>query len=106
MEFSRHEYWSGLPFSSPGDIPEPGIKPGSTTLRADPLPSEPQGKPLQCVIKSSILKSFKAFPGRAFPSLGCTFQRDTNLSCLMHAPQTDEHHRHDRILGEFILILG
>ena len=68
MEFSRREYWSGLPFPSPGDIPEPGIKPGSTTLWADPLPSEPQGKPLQCVIKSNILKSFP-WEGFSFPGV-------------------------------------
>ena len=45
MEFSRQEYWSGLPFPSPGDLPNPGIKPGSSTLQGDALPSEPQGKP-------------------------------------------------------------
>ena len=43
MEFSRQEYWSGLPFPSPGDLPNPGIEPGSPTLRADALPSEPPG---------------------------------------------------------------
>ena len=36
MGFSRQEYWSGLPFPSPGDLPEPGIKPGSPALQADP----------------------------------------------------------------------
>ena len=45
MGFSRHEYWSGLPFPSPGDLPDPGIKPGSPTLEADALTSEPPGKP-------------------------------------------------------------
>ena len=44
MEFSRQEYWTGLPFPSPGDLPDPGIKPGSPTLQADALPSEPPGK--------------------------------------------------------------
>jgi len=39
------EYWSGLPFPSPGDLPHPGIKPGSPTLEADSLLSELQGKP-------------------------------------------------------------
>ena len=39
--FSRHEYWSGLPFPSPGDLPNPGIKPWSPELQADSLPSEP-----------------------------------------------------------------
>ena len=41
--FSRQEYWSQLPFPSPGDLPEPGIEPGSPVLQADALPSEPQG---------------------------------------------------------------
>ena len=44
MKFSRQEYWSGLPFPSPGDLPKPGIKPGSPSLQADALPSEPPGK--------------------------------------------------------------
>ena len=41
MEFSRQEYWSGLPFPPPGDLPDPGIKPTSPTLQADSLSSEP-----------------------------------------------------------------
>ena len=41
MEFSRQEYWSGLPFPSQGDLPDPGIKPRSPTMQADSLPSEP-----------------------------------------------------------------
>ena len=45
MEFSRQEYWSGLPFPSPGDLPIPGIEPGSCTLQADALPAEPPGSP-------------------------------------------------------------
>ena len=47
MGFSRQEYWSGLPFPSPGDLPDPGIKPRSPALQADALPSEPPGKPHQ-----------------------------------------------------------
>ena len=49
MGFSRQEYWSGLPFPSPGDIPDPGIEPRSPALQADALPSEPQGKPRNCI---------------------------------------------------------
>ena len=45
MGFSRQEYWSGLPCPSPGDLPNPGIKPRSHALQADSLPSEPPGKP-------------------------------------------------------------
>ena len=43
MGFSRREYWSGLPFTSPGDLPDPWIEPGSPILQADALPSEPPG---------------------------------------------------------------
>ena len=46
MGFSWQGYWSGLPFPSPGDLPNPGIEPGSPTLLADALPSEPPGKSL------------------------------------------------------------
>jgi len=45
MEFSRQEYWSGLPFPSTGDLPNPGIKPGFPALQADSLPSELQRSP-------------------------------------------------------------
>ena len=45
MGFSRQKYWSGLPFPSPGDLPDPGIEPGSPALEADALTSEPPGKP-------------------------------------------------------------
>ena len=43
MEFSRQEYWSELPFPSPGDLPNPGSEPRSPTLQADALTSEPLG---------------------------------------------------------------
>ena len=46
MGFSRQEYWSGLLFPSPGDLPNPGIKPRSPALEADALTSEPPGKPI------------------------------------------------------------
>ena len=45
MGFSRQEYWSGLPFPPPGDLPNPGTEPRSPALQADSLPSEPPGKP-------------------------------------------------------------
>ena len=47
MGFSRQEYWSGLPFPSSGDLPNPGIQPGSPARQADALPSERPGKPLK-----------------------------------------------------------
>ena len=45
VDFSRQEYWSGLSFPSPGDLPNSGIKPGSPALQANSLPSETSGKP-------------------------------------------------------------
>ena len=54
MEFSRPEYWSGLPFPSPGDLPDPGIEPLSPALQVDSLQSEPPGKPscfCECTLK-------------------------------------------------------
>ena len=51
----RQEYWSGLPFPSPGDLPDPGIEPGSPALQADSVLSEPLGKPLP--IANKLLKS-------------------------------------------------
>ena len=51
MEFSKQEYWSGQPFPSPGDLPDPGTKPGSPAL-----PCEPPGKsmPLLCMHNSDL----------------------------------------------------
>ena len=45
MGFPKQEYWSGLPFPSPGDLSDPGIEPGSPSFQADALTSEPPGKP-------------------------------------------------------------
>ena len=45
MEFFRQEYWSGQPFLSPEDVPDPGTELGSLVLQADSLPSDPPGKP-------------------------------------------------------------
>ena len=68
MGFSRQEYWSGLPFPSPGDLPDPGIKPGSPTLQADALTSEPPGKPMGTpflgvlALHKGIIPDFSFFP--------------------------------------------
>ena len=56
MEFSRQEYWSGLPCPLQGDLPNPGIKPRSLALQADSLPSEPPGKPVLNVLNDCFLK--------------------------------------------------
>ena len=52
--FSRQEYWSGLPFPSLGDLPHPWIEPGSSSLQADSLLSEPQGKPSEVKLNDKI----------------------------------------------------
>ena len=58
MEFSRQEYWSGLPFPSPGDPPDPGIEPRSLALQADSLPSELPVKPIHTEFPA---KSFRMY---------------------------------------------
>ena len=64
MEFSRQEYWSGLPLPSPGHLPDPGIEPGSPALQVGSLPSEPPGKP--CLVglgqRSLFRQMREAFP--------------------------------------------
>ena len=58
MRFSRQEYWSGLPFPSPGDLPNPGVEPGSPALHADSLPPE-------------LLSPFRLLQNTELSSLGC-----------------------------------
>ena len=53
MGFSRQEYWSGLRFPSPRDLPNPGIEPGSPAFQADSLTSEPPGKPMKSLVQFS-----------------------------------------------------
>ena len=77
--FSRQEYWSGLPFPSPGDLPDPGIEPRSPALQAESFLSEPPGKPMYghnmpflCFIlvlgKTILKKSLKRIAFRAINS--------------------------------------
>ena len=60
MRFSRQEYWSGLPCTPPGDLPDPGIEPGSRALQADSSPLSHQGSPVRCC---SSLKSQNSLEG-------------------------------------------
>ena len=53
MGFSKQECWSGLPFPSPGDLPNPGVEPMSPTLQAEALLSEPPGKHIRYVGNSN-----------------------------------------------------
>ena len=64
MEFSRQEYWSGLPFPSPGDLPNPGIKLGSPALQTDALLSEPPGKPHKIHIDAIKMYEADSFTSR------------------------------------------
>ena len=72
MEFSRQEYWSGQPFPSPGDLPNPGIEPRCPTLQADSLPVESQGKPKNTGVGSPSLLQ------RIFPT------QESNRGLLHH----------------------
>ena len=72
---SRPEYWSGQPFPSPADLPNPGIEPRSLSLQADSLPAEPQGKP-----KLDISQSFQSFSHARLFVIPWTAAPETSLS--------------------------
>ena len=76
MRFSRQEYWSGLPFVSPGDLPDPGIKPVSLALQADSLPLSHLGSLLRGLMSLNDL----AFT--QFPSTSLSFSYSGLLSVL------------------------
>ena len=64
VEFSKQEYWSGMPFPYPGDLPNTGIQPGSPALQADSLLSESPGKPKNTGVGSlSLLQGIFPDPG-------------------------------------------
>ena len=60
MGLSRQEYWSGLPFPSPGDLPDPGIEPRPPALQADTLLSEPPGKYAEYIRRNARLDETQA----------------------------------------------
>ena len=106
MEFSRQEYWSGLPFPSPGDLRDARINPQSLALQVDSLPSEPAGKPISvlnlalliylyvylyllCFEKPSTQKYFQALfpsPGKPAEGLGASLCA-CSLSLAFSEPQ-------------------
>ena len=79
MEFSRPQYWSGWPFPSPGDLPNPGIEPRSPTLQADSLPAELPGNPLQLLSRVQLF----ATPWTAARQASLSFTISRSLLKLM-----------------------
>ena len=75
MGFSRQEYWSGVPFPSLGDLPDPGIKPESPALQTDYLPSEPPGN--ECQKCRSWIKTVRESLNNYKPSGGVTSEEGT-----------------------------
>ena len=61
MGFFRQEYWRGLPFPSPGDLPDPGIEPWSSELQTDSVPSETPGKPQKLIELINKLSKFTGY---------------------------------------------
>ena len=85
--FSRQEYWSGLPFPSPEDLPNPGIKPGSPALQTDVLLSEPPGKPMKLLSHVQLFATPWTVAYQAPPSMG--FSRQEYWSELPFPPPGD-----------------
>ena len=87
MGFSRQEYWSGVPFPSPGDLPNPGIEPGSPALQVGSLLSEPAGKTLDFNQKSK--NKGRGGEEGALPQRGpVTLEAPTPCLCLQSLVQT------------------
>ena len=82
MEFSRHEYQGELPFASPGDLPNPGMKPGSPALQADSLPSEPSGYRMSNVYGVRKCSDFIIFHAAIYPFLPTPLIEETLFSLL------------------------
>ena len=123
MGFSRQEYLSGLPLPPPGDLPDPGIEPGSPTLQADSFPFEPQGKNIvnnaalsrrmQSFLQHSDFISF-GFICRSGMAGSCdssTFYSLRNCASLLCSHQQGtgvpfRPHRQQRLFFLFFLILA
>ena len=72
MGFSRQEYWSGLPFPSPGNLPDPGIESRSPALQADSLLSEPPEKAYTLTLKINFTLESEKFISQHIGDLGQT----------------------------------
>ena len=85
MEFSRQGCWSGLPFPSPGDLPDPGIEPWSPALWIDSLPFNPPGKP-NTAYKSRLLCVVGQNGGQA----GAEIMRSSHATCYQDRTQNPQ----------------
>ena len=86
MEFSRKEYWSGLPFSAPRD-PPPGSEPGAPALQADSLPSQPPEKQKQLPILELNSRNFLPLPKHQAPCVFFSVVITHLLLWLAHDPE-------------------
>ena len=95
MGFSRQEYWSGLPFPSPGDLPNPGIEPRSSAFQADALTSEPPGKPIEMQMPSSKLaRQIQQYIKRFHtPWSNVVYSRDPRIAQYSQNNQRDTPHQ-------------
>ena len=98
MGFSRQEYWNGLPFLFQEDLPDPGIKPRSSALYADALPSEPPGKPRDQP-RQHIQKQRHYFANKGPSSQGYGF----SSGCEIWTVKKAEHQRIDAVVLETTL---
>ena len=83
MEFSRQEYWSRLPFPSPGDLPDPGIEPRSLTLQADTLPSLPPGKSQLTLKQCSNRGNYTPLGQEEEDIRSRQLDQDAHLTCMI-----------------------
>ena len=87
MGFARQEYWSGSPFPSPGDLPHPGIKPGSPALLVESLPTEPPAKPYRMDMLSNDV-------------LWCTLPNATFSDTMMEVETNHSGNMHTKEIGK------
>ena len=101
MEFSRPEYWSGYPFHSPGDLPNPGIEPRCPALQMDSLPAEPQGKLKNIwVVSLSLFQQIFLTKESNRGLLHCT----QILYQVSYQGSPKERHNHDKIKSHTCLV--
>ena len=104
MGFSRQEYWSGLPFPSPGDLPDPGIELGFSALQAEPLPSEPPGNSIS--VSGTLFTSSPGEGGSPGSPLFLTTPYSNTSLLLPNLPleHLSRHHGHLSIPTSITLV--